>query len=226
MYIDPDGRQVVGMTRADAQKFLQDLFTIFAGSEFDKFRELLTLNRRGTTFNSISLDALAVAFEGIDLTIDQRALVDELVGVINSESIHKVEYVDVDKTVSVEGTAAFKNHMNNAQEGIGDAMVPNPRMLGALMNRISGGGINIPTEGGSHSVIMEGRGVVHDHGRALTAGHEVIGHGVASANRASDVDNQIRAVRVDNLIRRIMGLPPYPNAKHGNVLIPDPSRLP
>lgn len=93
------------------------------------------------------------------------------------------------------------------------------------MNAVSGGGINIPTTGGSHSVIMEGSGVSHDGGRAVTTGHEVVGHGVASANKATSVDNNTRAIRVDNLIRRVMGIPTYRD-EHGGAKIVNPYALP
>ena len=104
-------------------------------------------------------------------------------------------------------------------------MIPSANMPGATMNAVSGGGINIPTKNGSHSVIMEGKGVTHDVGRALTTGHEVVGHRVASANKASPVDNNTRAIRVDNLIRRVMGITTY-RTEHGGVKIVNPYALP
>jgi hypothetical protein len=224
-FIDPDGRQIVGLTKEDANKVQQDLNTIFADEKFEKFRELITLDKKGTTFNSISTDAITNAFDGITLSEDQQALVNEITGAINSESIHKVEYVSTDGSVSKEGTTAFKTHLNSQQAGVGDAMVPSSNMPGATMNAVSGGGINIPTKKGSHSVIMEGNGVVHDGGRAITTGHEIVGHGVASANKVFGVDNNTRAIRVDNLIRRVMGISTYRN-EHGGAKIVNPYALP
>jgi len=226
-FIDPDGRRIVGVTGADALRFQEDLHTIFAGDEFEQFRGLLTLDRRGTTFNTISSDALSSAFEGVSLSTDQMVLVNEVVGAINSRDIHMVEYVDVGGNVSRMGSEAIRTRFNDVVPGAGDGMMlPNGRMSAETASEIFGGGGNVPTRRGSHSVIIEGEGVVHPHGRALTAGHEVFGHGPASARRVSDVDNQIRAVRVDNLMRRVMGLPPYPNTRHGGVYIPFPTRLP
>jgi hypothetical protein len=222
--IDPDGRQVVGLTKEDAAKVQQDFNTIFAGEKFDNFRGLFTLDKKGTTFNSISAEAIG-AFDGITLSADEQALVNEVTGVINSESIHKVEFVDINGSVSKEGTSAFKSHLNSTKAGVGDAMIPSDRMPGGAMNAVSGGGLNIPTKKGSHSVIMEGTGVNHDGGRAVTTGHEIVGHGVASANKASGVENNTRAIRVDNLIRRVIGITTFRD-EHGGAKIVNPNALP
>ncbi|MGL5682732.1 MAG: hypothetical protein ACRDDZ_06700 [Marinifilaceae bacterium] len=198
---------------------------MFVDEKFNEFRGLFTLDKKGTTFNSISMEAIKAAFDDVTLSTDEQALVNEVVGVINSESIHKVEFVSIDGAVSKEGTSAFKTHLNNTQAGVGDAMIPSANMLGATMNAVSGGGINIPTKKGSHSVIMEGKGVVHDGGRALTTGHEVVGHGVASANKATPLDNNTRAIRVDNLIRRVMRVTIF-RIEHGGARIVNPYALP
>ncbi|WP_249603607.1 hypothetical protein [Zunongwangia pacifica] len=57
-------------------------------------------------------------------------------------------------------------------------------MSGQLLNTLSGGGLNIPTNDGSYSLISEGAGVsdgTTTGSRAITTGHEIIGHGVAGA---------------------------------------------
>ncbi len=224
-YIDPDGREVVGLTKDDANKALQDFQMLFADKAFDNFRNLITLDKRGKTFNTISSDAIAGAFNGIELSADQQGLVDQFVGAINSGSVHKVEYVNVDGEVSASGTNSFRSHLNSQNPGTGDMMIPANRMPGNTMNAISGGGINFPTKNGSHSVIMEGAGVTHDGGRAITTGHEIIGHGVAIANGITGVDNNTRAIRVDNLMRRVMGIPTFRN-EHGGATIVNPYAMP
>lgn len=225
-FIDPDGREVRGLTKVDALNAQQDFSTMFSGDQFNNFRGLITLDKKGKTFNSISADALTRAFEGITLTQDQQALVNEFVGVINSKDIHMVEYANVDGTISAKATSALRNQINERNPGVGDKMIPAINMSGETLNKFSGGGINIPTSKGSHSVIMEGQGVNHFGGRTLTTGHEVIGHGPASASGASYEANNTRAIRVDNLIRRVMGLSSYPLEKHGGVIIINPSALP
>lgn len=198
---------------------------MFADKKFDQYRGLITLDKKGKTFNSISAESVTKAFEGVTLSTDEQALVDQVTGAINSESVHKVEFVDISGEVSTEGTSAFKTHLNNTQAGVGDAMIPGTNMPGSTMNAVSGGGINIPTKNGSHTVIMEGNGVKHDGGRAVTTGHEIIGHGVASANKVFGVDNNTRAIRVDNLIRRVMGITTFRD-EHGGAKIVNPNALP
>ena len=48
--------------------------------------------------------------------------------------------------------------------------------------------------------------MVYSGGRAVTTRHEIIGHGVAAAKNILGVPNNTRAIRVDNLIRRVMGI--------------------
>lgn len=225
IFIDPDGRQVQGLTKEDAQKVQADFNTLFGGKNFENFRGLLTLDKKGTTFNSIDADALKASFNGVELSTDEQALVDQVVDAINSDKVHVVEFADISGNISLQGSKAFKEHLNNTQAGIGDMMIPGAQMPGATMNAVSGGGINIPTKTGSHSVIMEGKGVSHDGGRALTTGHEVIGHGPASAHKLSGVENNTRAIRVDNLMRRVMGITTFRD-EHGGAKIVNPSALP
>jgi uncharacterized protein RhaS with RHS repeats len=224
-FIDPDGMTIKGVTKDDANKVKEDLNTIFADDKFENFRGLLTLDKKGKTFNSIDADALTASLDGVELSEDEQALVDQVTGAINSDKTHKVEFVDIGGEVSTEGTTAFKTHLNNTKAGVGDMMIPGTNMPGSTMNAVSGGGINIPTKDGSHSVIMEGAGVNHDGGRAVTTGHEIIGHGVASANGVSGVANNTRAIRVDNLIRRVMGIKTFRD-EHGGAKIVNPYALP
>lgn len=208
-YIDPDGMQIVGVTKEDANKVYKDLMSMFSGEKFEKFRSLITLNTKGTTFNSIDGDALKTALDGADLNEDQQSLVDQVTGAINSKDVHKVEFVEASESASKDFTTAFKDHLNSKQAGVGDMMVPGSKMSGTLLKGIAGSGMNVPTKKGSHSVILEGDGITHDGGRAVTTGHEVIGHGVASAAGVSSQANNTRAIRVDNLIRRVMGIKKY-----------------
>src|SRR5690606_4981348 len=60
-FIDPDGRVIKGVTKDDANKIQEDLNTIFADDKYANFRNLLTLDKKGKTFNSIGADALTKA---------------------------------------------------------------------------------------------------------------------------------------------------------------------
>lgn len=79
-----------------------------------------------------------------------------------------------------------------------------------------------------HSVIISGVSGSNTE-RAVTSGHEVFGHGIPSARRESDVNNNTNAIRTDNLIRRILGLPQRDGSDHAggfNGGIVDPQKLP
>ena len=108
--------------------------------------------------------------------------------------------------------AAGRHHMNGVQAGAGDAMVPNGTLSSALITGLGGEGFNVPTKNGSHSFISSG---VTGNERASTSGHEVFGHGIPSAEGASPSDNNANAIRTDNLIRRMLGMPQRDGKDHG-----------
>ncbi len=84
-----------------------------------------------------------------------------------------------------------------------------------------------PTKNGSYSIIVIGG--EHPNGRAVTTGHEVIGHGRSWATGLGDSHQHVQAIRTENLILRVMGIP-FINSgiNHGRekTPIPCPSLLP
>ena len=102
-------------------------------------------------------------------------------------------------------------------------------MKAATLSLVGGEGFNVPTEKGSHSVIIISGGSENNTERAVTSGHEVFGHGIPSAKLESDVDNNTNAIRTDNLIRRILGLTQRDGSDHtggANGGIDEPQKLP
>lgn len=228
-YIDPEGlapQDIIGHTKKDAEKAHNDINVIFGGDQFTKLRGLITRgkNNNKKTFSKIGSKALEGALSGLEG--DDLALAQSFTDAINSDDQHIVEYVDVGDNVSTKGTTAFKSHFEkNTPEGSANQLIPGTQISGSLMNALSGGGINMPTSGGSYSIISEGTGVSHSGGRAVTTGHEIVGHGVAGANSISGVPNNTRAIRVDNLIRRVMGITNF-RTEHGGATIAKPHNLP
>ncbi len=164
IFVDPDGRKVKGVNEEDAQKAQEDFHTLFADDKFENLNNLISLGKNGKTFNKIGSDDLTAALDGVDLSEDEQALVDEVVGAINSKDVHKVEYLDMDagEEISVSGETAIVNHFNN--NGI-----PVIQYKAANIKSAGGTGLNVPTSNGSHSFILEGSGFVHDGGRAVTS---------------------------------------------------------
>jgi hypothetical protein len=165
---------------------------------------------KGKTFKSIDGSALSSAMEGLTLTDDESAYITMITGAINSKDIHKVEYVSGD-FISDEGAEAFVNHMNNTN-GLGDKILTKEGKVSSIWISNSGGGMNVPTKNGSHSFIG---GRLEGAERAVTSGHEVFGHGIPSAKKLTRAENNANAIRTDNLIRRIIGLPQRDGSDHG-----------
>ncbi len=222
-YVDLDGREIIGVTKKDAQNLKTDIRLTLADKKFDGVRALI--NVKGSTFKSIDAKALSTALDGVTLSVDERAYVDMVTNTINSTDVHKIEYMTGANTSS-DGAIAFKDHMNGVQIGAGDAMVPNGTLSSALITGLGGAGFNVPTKNGSHSFISSG---VTGNERVSTSGHEVFGHGIPSAKGASPSDNNANAIRTDNLIRRMLGMPQRDGKDHGGYkegYITDPQKLP
>lgn len=209
-YIDPNGLEIRGITKQDAQNFRDDIYKILAGEKFANIRALIDI--KGKTFKSIDVGALRSAIEGVALTDDESAYITMITSAINSKDIYKVEYISGDFT-SAEGAEAFVNHMNHTlEEGIGDKMTTPDGKLSTAWIRNSGNGLNVPTTKGSHSFIGDN---LQSAERAVISGHEVLGHGIPAARKLTPAANNANAIRTDNLIRRILGLPQRDGSNHG-----------
>ncbi len=223
-FIDPDGRQIVGVTKKDAQNFRDDVYKVLADDKFSGVRELITI--KGNKFNKIDGDALTKALDGVTLSVDERTYIDMVTNTINSKDVHKVEYVNISGDVSLEGGNAINDHFKN--NNLPSPLTPDGTLKAATLSFLGGEGFNTPTKKGSHSVIISGVSGSNTE-RAVTSGHEVFGHGIPSARRESDVNNNTNAIRTDNLIRRILGLPQRDGSDHAggsNGGIVDPQKLP
>ena len=223
MLVDPDGRDIIGVTRKDAQNFQQDIYRVLKDKKFEGVRALISI--KGSKFNKIDVSALTKALENISVNTDEKAYIDMVANTINSKEIHKVEYLSGDFT-SAEGATAFRDHMNKAQEGIGDMLLTPDGNFSSTFIDSQGGGLNVPTKDGSHSFIS----AIHkDDDRAITSGHELFGHGIPSAKKMNDKTNNSNAIRTDNLIRRLLGKPERDGSDHagynqGHII--EPNELP
>lgn len=228
---DPTGCVIEGVTKKDAAMAVEDFRAIFPGNEFANFRNLIIQSgkkQNGKSFTAISADALSAAFSGFTLNEDQQALVDMVVNTINSNDIHKVEYISGTGVLSPQAEASF---LPSFMEGeIGAHM---PQIVEAnggvplwLIVNEGGGGVTTPTKKGSHSLIILGG--EHPNGQPVTTGHEILGHGRSWATGLGDSFQHVQAIRTENLILRVMGIP-FINTgvKHGpQIAIPQPSLLP
>jgi RHS repeat-associated protein len=208
-YKDPDGREIIGVTKKEAQNFKSDIHLTLADKKFDGVRALIDV--KGSTFKSIDAKALSTALNGFTLSADERTYVDMVTNTINSTDVHKIEYTTGANTSS-DGATAFKDHMNGVQAGMGDVVVLNGQLSTSLDEGLGKEGFNVPTKNASHSFISLN---VQGNERASTSGHEVFGHGIPSAKGLSPSDNNANAIRTDSLIRRILGMPQRDGKDHG-----------
>lgn len=231
-YIDPTGCMIEGVSKKDAALAVEDFRAMFPGDEFAKFRNLIVQSgkkQNGKSFAPISPDALTDAFSGITLNEDQQALVEMVVNTINSNDVHKVEYIQNAGLLSNQATNAFLPRFMSGDLGQFMPLIleRNGGFPVSLIINEGGGGVTTPTPKGSHSlIILDGE---HPNGQAVTTGHEIIGHGRSWAMGFGDAHQHVQAIRTENLILRVMGIP-FINTgiNHGRekTIIPNPSLLP
>ena len=205
-FLDPDGERIVGVTREDADNVVHDLHTIFRDDVFEQFRKLIVQSgkkQNGRSLAKIKKSDLKAAFDGIELTEDQQALVDIVVNTINSSDEHLIEYVN--KNDHLSPTAVFD--FSDSFYTLGIRISATEEELGgvpaSVLFLLGGGGTTIETSNGSHSVIIiDGS---HPYGIPSTVGHELFGHGrsLALGRKNQHVDS----IQAENLILRVMGIP-------------------
>jgi hypothetical protein len=223
--IDPDGRDIIGVTRQDARNFKADIHKVLAGDKFANVRALIDVS--GKSFKHIDGAALTKSLDGVTLSTDERAYVDMVSNSINSKEVHKVEYLNYTDDASSEGATAVGEHFKKTV-GISAPLTPEGTLKAATISVFGGEGFNVPTEEGSHSFIISGVPGKSSE-RAVTSGHEVFGHGTPSARKETTAQNNTNAIRTDNLIRRILGLPQRDGSDHAGGAqgqITDPQKLP
>lgn len=229
--VDPTGCVIEGVTKKDAAMAVEDFRAMFPGEVFADFRNLIVQSgkkQNGESFAPISEDALSVAFTGITLNEDQQALVEMVVKTINSDDVHMVEYRSSDGVLSSKGEKAFlPGYMKGGISGhMSQIMERNEGLPLWLIMTDGGSGATVHTKNGSHSVIVVDG--IHLNGRAVTTGHEILGHGRSWSVGYQENFQHVEPIRTENLILRVMGIP-FINTgiDHGpKTLVPQPSLLP
>lgn len=216
MFIDPDGKQIKGASKDDANEFHNTINKIFSDVKFAKVRTLFTRGKRNKKRKFDKIDAIEVEEALKNLSIDEAALVNEYVNAINSKPEHIIEYINPEDKIEDSDTffllnAHFKKNLKPklykqvlrtrlVYDAEKEKFVKSPYLPGRSLN-IAGGALNIPQKGGdSYSIIQSN---IAD--KDIVSGHEVIGHGRANEKGLSEQENNQRAIQVDNLIRKIIG---------------------
>lgn len=229
--VDPTGCRVEGVTKKDAAMAVEDFRAMFPGDEFANFRNLIVQSgkkQNGKSFATISQDELIGTLNGILLNEDQHALVDMVVNTINSDDVHMIEYQSSEGVLSSKGEKAFlPGYMKGEISGhMSQIMERNGGLPLWLIMTDGGSGATVHTKNGSHSVVVIDD--IHLNGRPVTTGHEILGHGRSWSVGFQENFQHIEAIRTENLILRVMGIP-FINTgiDHGpKTLVPQPSLLP
>ena len=231
---DPTGCLIEGVTKNDAVFLVADMQEIFSDDAFTRFRDLIKRDgkkQNGKRLAQISPEDQAAAFAGIELNEDQQALVDIAVNTINSKDRHYIEYVSEKSVLSWNGSEAFSQQLLKTKmaEYVPLILEKNNGLPFKIISALCKTGATAITETGSHTVVVQ-YNFEHPFNRAVTTGHELFGHGRSRAlGRNDDMTQHVDAVRMENLILRVMKIPAQIDGKdHAplNQSIPNPSFLP
>ncbi len=206
---DPTGLIIEGVSKKDAAMAIEDFRAMFPGEEFADFRDLIVRSgkkQNGKSFAPISPDALSTAFSGITLNEDQQALVDMVVNTINSKDKHKVEYIESTGNLSPSAEIVFAPLFDNPKLPTKFILNVNGGFPVAFIVNEGGGGLTTIIKNGTYSLIFK-ESSFHLNGRAVTAGHEIIGHGRSLALGRGDQNQHMDAIQTENLILRVMRIP-------------------
>ena len=240
--IDPNGKEIIGVTKDDAKKAREDVLTMFKDDKFAGLRNLITLDKTGKTFSSIDKEALTKALDGAKLSDDEKALVDIVTNTINSKDEHLIEYAQKDNNISKTGEEIMSKNLPSVL--VDPVIKANGGIPASIISAFGGAGTTVKTEKGTYSLLIGGLDASksgsdyynsdtkaygnNPAGRSATTGHEIFGHGRPLAlGRASS--QQADAIRTENLILRVMG---YGNIQrdgtdHGDrTPVTDQSKLP
>ena len=171
----------------------------------------------------ISNDALKAAFDGVNLSEDQQALVDIVVNTINSNKVHTIEYADKEGIVSEDAMKAF-----NPIPALNSTIEKRGGLPTFFIENAGGGGLTMRTFNGTHTVIVNSSSL-HHVGRSVTTGHELFGHGRSlGLGRSDDAQQHVDAIQAENLIRRVMGITSVNDGSHhaDGAYISNPTSLP
>lgn len=113
-----------------------------------------------------------------------------------------IEYLDNDLSRMSSSADAYLSENSSIFKSVQGIL---PAFGGAITNGVAGES--------SYSVIAKSGASVTNH-RAVISMHEVLGHGLAIIRGFSEGENQVQALRVENLVRRMIGLPLFDGFSH------------
>ena len=196
--VDPNGKEIRGSTKEDAEIAVDDMRAMFPGSEFDRFRDLIVQSgkkQNGKSLASITEEALNDVLVTEQLTNDQQALVDLVVDLINSSDKHVIEYIGNNKSLS-------RSTSDIMMERLGLPSNMENSTIASIVLSLCGEGATTLIKDGSLSIILKDA-ASHPLGRPSTVGHEVIGHGRTLRLGFSNLEDQhVLSIQIQNLILR------------------------
>ena len=231
-YIDPDGCKIQGATAVDIQHFEKNLDDFLKQAGLDYLKKYFHIAETGDSMDKISKEDYRKMMEefkaealghGVnsDIVKDMEAFLRLLINAFNSKTIHFIEYVDYNGyTRQSEGNVGIKTDCNsfNEENGIERAftIVDTSPVAGFIIDEVWGGAGNVYVPDGSYSYIVDNSSKKSDMQSIVL--HELLGHGPQTAIGALSYPNNLHAIQVENLLRRLVGRSDF-ITEHGPVKV-------
>ncbi len=201
LFNDPLGDTVRGSSNQDGRRLQRIIRQTFRGNEMKAVRQLFQrrlFDGDKKTFAAVREGQLNEATK--NLSADQKSLAKGYVDAINSTQVHTVEAVRRGESLKDANSTQF-----------GDR-------TGKDIDASAGGGFNVPTANGTHTVIVMNSaanipdyrdnntgnlvpGMTSSRGELLA--HELVGHGLTNFNAGGS--QFLNAIQLTNLYHRVTG---------------------
>ncbi|MGM9828010.1 MAG: RHS repeat domain-containing protein [Muribaculaceae bacterium] len=207
--LDPDGCRIEGISKKDINQFFDQIKTVLHDDKFKPF--INTLSISGKKLNVDKKTDIHSVVSAIDMSEDENCFVYTLVESIAEKSKIKVEYIENNECASEDGL----NYIRESSVAFSGLKAVNKNLLNPL-----GGALTTATKSGAYTLML-----LNSPDTTPNTFHEVLGHGLSLVNGLDESKNNTNAIRMDNVVRRILNMNERDGSDHPG-LTGDPTLLP
>lgn len=215
-FIDPSGRKIQGVKQSDIEHFLNQVKIVLANQKFEPFLNALEISGKQLKISKTA--DIESILSNIEMTEDEKCFVSTLIETIKDKKKAKVEYVDDKEEPSEEGK----------QNILARETIPISTVNKIFVEKRYGGALTVKTNGNnSYSVMLMSVKDGETNFLTYNTFHEVLGHGLSNLKGLKEKQNKENAIRMENLVRRIMGMDNQRREhNHDGSIIESPTSLP
>ena len=205
--IDPDGCRIMGMKGDDMHYFYAQVENVLSDKKFTEYLSAIKIKGCNLKFDK-KADIQSI-IGGIEMSDDEAAFVNILTDAISNKRIMAVEYY-VDDPISDEGQSIIYQAAS-VSPMLQKNLFSDENTIGRNAVSLGKGGTTTSTRYGSYSLIDYN---MEESRLPLYTFHEVLGHGMSFIYNTSHEENNSNGIRVENVVRSILGLDKWDGSGH------------